>query len=383
MSGDVSAVGDAPEARLVALAELVRYHNRRYHELDDPEISDGDFDALVRELRSLAQAYPDVEFDNPLAVDVGGTASTLFAPVTHAEPMMSLDNAMTREEVEAWGARVARGLPDETVTYVCELKIDGLAMSIRYERGRYTQAATRGDGRVGEDVTANVATIAAVPRTLEVSAGTVPDVLEVRGEVYMPVASFERLNEAAAAAGTRPFVNPRNSAAGSLRQKDASITAQRDLSFWSYQLGAVDGGPSLTSHSESLAYLKSLGLPVNPETKTFTSLDEVLGHCKHWEEHRHDLGYEIDGVVIKVDDVDQRSRLGFTSRLRDGRSPTSSRPKSARRCCATSKCRSVGRAGRRHSPSSTQCSSAGRPSWRRRCTTRTRCAPRTCGSATR
>ena len=314
MSGDVSAVGDAPEARLVALAELVRYHNRRYHELDDPEISDGDFDALVRELRSLAQAYPDVEFDNPLAVDVGGTASTLFAPVTHAEPMMSLDNAMTREEVEAWGARVARGLPDETVTYVCELKIDGLAMSIRYERGRYTQAATRGDGRVGEDVTANVATIAAVPRTLEVSDGTVPNVVEVRGEVYMPVASFERLNEAAAAAGTRPFVNPRNSAAGSLRQKDASITAQRDLSFWSYQLGAVDGGPSLTSHSESLAYLKLLGLPVNPETKTFTSLDEVLGHCKHWEEHRHDLGYEIDGVVIKVDDVDQRSRLGFTSR---------------------------------------------------------------------
>ena len=153
---------EQPEAeRLVALAELVRYHNRRYHELDDPEISDGDFDALVRELRALAAANPDVEFDNPLTADVGGTASTLFAPVTHAVPMMSLDNAMTREELEAWGARVARGLPDETVTYVCELKIDGLAMSIRYERGRYKQAATRGDGRVGEDVTANVATIGA------------------------------------------------------------------------------------------------------------------------------------------------------------------------------------------------------------------------------
>ena len=229
--------------------------------------------------------------------------------------MMSLDNAMTREELEAWGARVARGLPDEAVTYVCELKIDGLAMSIRYERGRYKQAATRGDGRVGEDVTANVATIGAVPRKLTSPDGASPDVLEVRGEVYMPVASFERLNEAAEAAGTRPFVNPRNSAAGSLRQKDASITAQRDLAFWSYQLGAVEGGPALTQpHASRSTTSRSLGLPVNPETKTFTSLDDVLGHCKHWEEHRHDLGYEIDGVVVKVDDVDQRSRLGFTSR---------------------------------------------------------------------
>jgi DNA ligase (NAD+) len=298
----------------VALAELVRYHNQRYHELDDPEISDGDFDALVRELRALAEAHPDVEFDNPLAGDVGGTASMLFAPVTHAVPMMSLDNAMAREELEAWGARIARGLPDETVSYVCELKIDGLAMSIRYERGRYKQAATRGDGRVGEDVTANVATIGAVPKKLTSVDGQVPAVLEVRGEVYMPVASFERLNEAAAAAGTRQFVNPRNSAAGSLRQKDASITAQRDLAFWSYQLGAVEGGPELTSHSESLVYLRSLGLPVNPETKSFNSLDDVLGHCKHWEEHRHDLDYEIDGVVVKIDDEHQRSRLGFTSR---------------------------------------------------------------------
>jgi DNA ligase (NAD+) len=303
-----------PAARLVALAELVRYHNRRYHELDDPEISDGDFDALVRELRALAEQHPEVEFDNPLEGDVGGAVSTLFAPVTHAEPMMSLDNAMTREELEAWGARVARGLPSEAVRYVCELKIDGLAMSIRYERGRYRQAATRGDGRVGEDVTANVATIRAVPQRLKPTNGPLPAVLEVRGEVYMPVASFERLNEAAAAAGTRPFVNPRNSAAGSLRQKDPAITAQRDLAFWSYQLGAVEGGPQLTSHSASLDYLRALGFPVNPATRTFTSLDEVLGHCKHWEEHRHDLDYEIDGVVVKVDDVEQRSRLGFTSR---------------------------------------------------------------------
>jgi DNA ligase (NAD+) len=297
----------------VALAELVRYHNRRYHELDDPEISDADFDALVRELRALAAAHPEVDVDNPLDADVGGAPSALFAPVVHAVPMMSLDNAMTRGELEAWGTRVARGLPDEPVTYVCELKIDGLAMSIRYENGRYKHAATRGDGRVGEDVTANVATIRAVPRRLTSPDG-MPSVVEVRGEVYMPVASFERLNEAAAAVGGRQFVNPRNSAAGSLRQKDASITAQRDLSFWSYQLGAIEGGPPLTSHTESLDYLRALGLPVNPETKIFASLDDVLAHCKHWEEHRHDLDYEIDGVVVKVDDVEQRGRLGFTSR---------------------------------------------------------------------
>jgi DNA ligase (NAD+) len=310
---DVDAAGD-PAQRLVALAELVRYHNRMYHELDAPEISDGDFDALVRELRQLVAAHPDVEFDNPLEADVGGVPSMLFAPVVHAVPMMSLDNAMTREELEAWGARVARGLGDEAVTYVCELKIDGLAMSIRYEGGRYVQAATRGDGRVGEDVTANVATIGAVPRRLKSAGGSTPAVLEVRGEVYMPVASFERLNEAAAAAGTRPFVNPRNSAAGSLRQKDPRITAQRDLAFWSYQLGAVEAGPELASHTASIDYLRSLGLPVNPETKTFTSLDDVLGHCKHWEQHRHSLDYEIDGVVVKVDDEAQRAKLGFTSR---------------------------------------------------------------------
>ncbi len=208
-----------------------------------------------------------------------------------------------------------RDSPGETVAYVCELKIDGLAMSIRYERGRYKQAATRGDGRVGEDVTANVATISAVPRKLAPVQGGAPDVLEVRGEVYMPVASFERLNVAAEAAGTRLFVNPRNAAAGSLRQKDSSITAHRDLSFWSYQLGQVEGAPPFATHTASLEYLAALGLPVNPETKVFSTLDEVLAHCKHWEEHRHDARLR-----------DRRSRhqgrrrrasateLGFTSR---------------------------------------------------------------------
>ena len=245
----------------------------------------------------------------------GARPSALFAPVVHSVPMMSLDNAMSAEELAAWGQRVARGLPEETVQYVCELKIDGVAMSIRYEGGRYVQAATRGDGRVGEDVTANVATISAVPQTLAGPGATVvPEVLEVRGEVYLPVSSFDRMNEVAAAAGGRLFVNPRNAAAGSLRQKDASITAERDLSFWVYQLGEVVGPAPLARHTESLAFLRSLGFPVNPEVKVFESLDDVAAHCKHWEAHRHDLGYDIDGVVVKVDDVDQRARLGSTSR---------------------------------------------------------------------
>ena len=199
----------------------------------------------------------------------------------------------------------------------------------------------------------------------------------------MPVASFERLNEAAAAAGARLFVNPRNSAAGSLRQKDASITAQRDLSFWSYQLGAIEGGPPLTSHSQSLDYLRSLGLPVNPETKTFTTLDDVLGHCKHWEEHRHDLAYEIDGVVVKVDDLDQRSRLGFTSRAPRWAIAYKFPPEE--RTTLLHDIQVADRAHRAGDPVRRARAGVRRRLHRRRrrrCTTRTRCAPRTSAPAT-
>jgi DNA ligase (NAD+) len=306
---------DDVAARLATLSELVAYHNRRYYEQDDPEIPDGEYDALVRELRDLESRYPDLVTPDSPSQAVGGAPSALFAPVTHAVPMMSLDNAMSADELLAWGQRVAKGLPDEPVRFVCELKIDGLAVSIRYEHGRYVRAATRGDGRTGEDVTPNVATIGVVPKELPTDAGVeVPEVLEVRGEVYLPVPSFERMNEAAAAAGERLFVNPRNAAAGSLRQKDPAITAKRDLAFWSYQLGEVVGGPTLTTHTASLDLLRRLGFPVNPEITVFDTLEEVAAHCAHWEQHRHDLDYEIDGVVVKVDDVDQRARLGTTSR---------------------------------------------------------------------
>jgi len=308
---------DAPPdvaERVDALREQIRYHNRRYHELDDPEISDGDYDALVRELRSIEEQFPTVVTDDsPTRTVVGGAAvSAAFSPVVHAVPMMSLDNAMSEAELRAWGARAAKALAGVDHAFVCELKIDGLAMSLRYEGGRFVQAATRGDGRVGEDVTANVATIGVVPKHLP--KGKAPAVLEVRGEVYMPVSAFEALNARQLEAGQKVFVNPRNSAAGSLRQKDPHITASRELAMWCYQLGDVQGGPEFTTHHETLDFLTDLGFAVNPERRVVTSLEDVYAYCLSWQEHRHDLPYEIDGVVVKVDDLAQRTLLGVTSK---------------------------------------------------------------------
>ena len=300
-----------PVQRVEELRELIAYHNQRYYELDEPEVSDAEYDGLLLELKALEEQHPDLVVPDSPTQRVQGWAATTFSPVTHRVPMMSLDNAFDQVELAAWGARVARGLAGQQALYACELKIDGLAMSLRYERGRLVQAATRGDGQVGEDVTANVATIAVVPKRLPAGA---PDVLEVRGEVYMPVEAFEELNRRQEEAGQRRFVNPRNSAAGSLRQKDPSITASRELAFWAYQLGEVVGGPELTSHHQTLELLRDLGLPINPEVRVLDSLDAVESLCRRWEEHRHDLGYEIDGVVVKVDDLAQREALGFTSK---------------------------------------------------------------------
>jgi DNA ligase (NAD+) len=234
--------------------------------------------------------------------------------------MTSLDNAMDESELRAWGERVAKGLDGQPVRFVCELKIDGLAISIRYENGRMVQAATRGDGKVGEDVTANVATIRGLPSVIK----DAPEVLEVRGEIYMSTAAFQKMkaereaeNLERVANGRAPLsvpVNPRNAGAGSLRQKDSAITAQRDLSLWSYQLGEVVGGPEFTSHHSTLEYLQKYGFPVNPEITMLDSIDAVLQFCQTWQERRHELPYEIDGAVVKVDDLAQRELLGFTSR---------------------------------------------------------------------
>ncbi len=310
----MTAHGDdsvAPAHRVGELRALIAHHNERYHTLDDPEISDGDYDALVRELRQLEVDHPDLAADDSPTSSVGGAISATFSPVTHRVPMMSLDNAMDADELRAWADRVAKGLDGAAPTFVCELKFDGLAISLRYEDGSFVQAATRGDGRIGEDVTANVATIDDVPEELPPGA---PAVVEVRGEVYMTRSSFEQLNERALAAGEKAFVNPRNSAAGSLRQKDAAVTASRNLSFFSYQLGEVVGGPDFSSHVAMLDFAAGLGFSVNEHVRTFPTIDEVAAHCLYWQDHRHDLDYEIDGVVIKLDDTAQRERLGVTSR---------------------------------------------------------------------
>src|SRR3954453_10179282 len=302
--------GPDPAARAGGLRDLIEYHNKRYFELDEPEIADADYDALVRELRAIEEAHPDLRTPDSPTQRVGGAPSALFTPVEHRVPMMSLDNAFSFDELQAWGRRLERHI-EATSGFVCELKIDGVAMSLLYEAGRFTRAATRGDGRVGEDVTENVRTIGAVPDKLGAGA---PDVVEVRGEVYMPLPEFERLNKDQADSGLRLFANPRNACAGSLRQKDPSITASRKLSFWSYQVGDVQGGPTFATHWQTLEWLRSLGFPINPNIELRHGLDEVYAFCERWLRDRHTLGYEIDGVVVKVDDLAERRELGSTSK---------------------------------------------------------------------
>ncbi|MHB8681337.1 MAG: NAD-dependent DNA ligase LigA, partial [Acidimicrobiales bacterium] len=309
-------MSDPAAQRVEELRAQIVYHDRRYYELDSPEVPDADYDALVRELREIEERHPELITPDSPTQRVAGPPTLLFAPVRHAVPMMSLDNAMDLDELQAWAQRIAR-VDSEALgaDFVCELKIDGLAMSLTYENGRFTRAATRGDGVTGEDVTANVATITAVPEQLTwpKGLGPVPKLFEARGEVYMPVSAFEELNRRQLEAGQKTFANPRNSAAGSLRQKDPAVTASRELSMWTYQVGALQGGPTLSRHSEALDLLRRCRLPVNPEITVVHGIDEVFAFCTRWRDHRHDLDYEIDGVVVKVDDLGLQQRLGSTS----------------------------------------------------------------------
>ncbi|MEY3070444.1 MAG: NAD-dependent ligase LigA, partial [Actinomycetota bacterium] len=312
--------------RHAELRSLIAYHRERYFRDDSPEISDAEYDELDREIRELEFSYPELQSTDSPTQTLGSDVAETFSSVEHRVPMTSLDNAMDSGELLAWGERAAKGLSDDAVIqYACELKIDGLALSLRYENGVLVQAATRGDGRFGEDVTANVLTIDVVPKKLvSQSKAKIPSVLEVRGEVYLPIEAFEKLkaakeaeNVVRIAAGKKPDpvpVNPRNAGAGSLRQKDASVTAGRGLAFWSYQLGEVIGGPEFTSHHATLDFLQDLGFPVNPNIALVNSMDEVTAYCEKFQNERHQLPYEIDGVVIKLDDLDQREILGFTAR---------------------------------------------------------------------
>jgi DNA ligase (NAD+) len=307
------AVPPEIEARVAELRATIEHHNRAYHELDAPEIPDADYDALVRELRDLEDQFPELATVASVSQQVGSAPSPLFAPVTHRLPLLSLDNAFDPEELHAWGQRTARGLGEPgTIAFACEPKIDGFAVSLTYVDGRLATAATRGDGRVGEDVTATASTIEQIPDRLDLRSP--PALVEVRGEIYMPLAAFARLNERQIAAGARPFVNPRNAAAGSVRQKDPTVTASRELGLWTYHLGATEGAPRWTSHHETLEWLAEAGLPVNPEIRVVESLGDVEARVEELQRRRHDLDYEIDGVVVKVDDLRQRDELGFTSR---------------------------------------------------------------------
>jgi DNA ligase (NAD+) len=297
--------------RAQQLRELIEYHNEQYFVFDAPEVPDAEFDALVKELRALESANPELITPDSPTQRPGGRPVSTFSPVEHRVRMLSLDNAFSREELFAWGTRVAKLVP-KPLRYVAEPKLDGLAISLQYADGRFAVGATRGDGRTGEDVTENLRTLKAVPDRLK--GKRIPTQLEVRGEVFMPLAAFEDLNRRQEAAGERLFTNARNAAAGSLRQKDASVTASRDLVMFCYEVGEVVGGPKLRTHEETLAWLRELGFPVNPEIQAFDDLAEVYGFCEHMEAQRHGLGYDIDGVVAKVDDLGQRAEMGTTSR---------------------------------------------------------------------
>ncbi len=296
------------------LAEEVEEARWRYYVRDDPTLSDAEFDTRMRRLEELEEQVPDLRTPDSPTQKVGGAVSTEFTAVDHLERMESLDNAFSYEELEIWAARLRRdGIVDPA--YLCELKVDGLAINLLYEDGRLVRALTRGDGRTGEDVTPNVKTIDSIPHRLEASKEfPVPKLIEVRGEVFLPLEAFERLNASMSEAGKAMFANPRNAAAGSLRQKDPKVTATRDLGMVCHGIGAREGfEPKAQSHAYEA--LTAWGLPVSDQVRVVTSLEEVEAYVENAGEHRHSIvPYEIDGVVVKVDDVSLQRRLGSTSR---------------------------------------------------------------------
>jgi DNA ligase (NAD+) len=310
-----------PLTRIDQLRAEIRHHEERYYVHDSPEISDAEFDRLVRELERLEAEYPDLVTPDSPTQRVGGRPVEGFETVAHAQPMLSLDNAYSEEELRAFDERVRRGLGEtgaapESVTYVAELKIDGLSLALTYEDGRLLRGATRGDGVRGEEVTSNVRTIRAIPLALRNGPS---GRIEVRGEVYLPRKAFERVNREREEAGEPLFANPRNAAAGTMRNLDPKLVAKRGLSAFTYQL--VRGRPEgrsvqgATTHAEILESLQAWGLPVEPHWRRLTGIEQLVAFCRDWAEKRRDLQFETDGVVIKVDDLALRERLGTTSKF--------------------------------------------------------------------
>jgi DNA ligase (NAD+) len=296
-------------ARARELRDAIDFHSYRYHVLDDPEIADAEYDALMAELIAIEAEYPDLITASSPTQRVGAPPSDLFAPVEHRSRMLSLDNCFSLEELQAWGRRIERAI-NAPEAFVAELKMDGVAVNLIYEDGSLLKGATRGDGRIGEDITGNLKTVRAVPLRLR---GKFPKILEVRGEVYMQTDDFEKLNVKLGEQDHKTFSNPRNAAAGSLRQKDPSVTAQRTLSLICHGVGYVEG-TSFKSHWESLEAIRGFGLRTNPQNKRLKNLDEVHDFCSYWHEHRHDVPYEIDGVVVKIDSLAEQQELGWTAK---------------------------------------------------------------------
>jgi DNA ligase (NAD+) len=298
------------EQRAAELRDVLDYHLYRYHVLDDPEVTDAEYDVIYDELVRLEEANPDLVTKDSPTQRVGAPPSDKFQKVEHPSPMGSLEKVTTGEAVEKWHQDVCKRLGTSDVAYVTEPKIDGLSINLIYEDGVFVRGATRGDGRRGEDVTVNLRTIKPISMRMQLAAGeTPPPLLEVRGEVYLPLSGFNELNERLVAEGKKPTPNPRNAAAGSLRQKDSSITASRPLSIWIHGLGEREGLPA-TGHWEALQWLREHGFRTNPYAEHHDTVESVAAACREWEQRRIELDYEIDGIVIKVDSFDQQRRLG-------------------------------------------------------------------------
>src|SRR6267143_1759719 len=298
--------------RIMELREQIRHHDYLYYAESRPEVSDAEYDALMRELRALEAEFPDLVTADSPTQRIGGTPTDLFKPVEHHVAMLSLDNAMAAEDLVEFEARLRRALPGIAPAYVCEPKIDGLGVALVYERGRFVRGATRGDGRIGEDITANLGTIRSIPKVLKPGPLASTELLEVRGEVFMPREEFARLNRTLEEAGTPTFANPSNAAAGAVRQKDPAVTARRPLDIFVYHLSRA-GSLGFGSHWDVLEALRAAGFKTNPRAQRCANRAAVIACCEKLETDRDALGYDADGVVVKVDALDHQRRLGSTT----------------------------------------------------------------------
>jgi DNA ligase (NAD+) len=300
---------EAVAQRAEEVRRQLEYHGHRYYVLDDPEISDAEYDELLNELRAIEAEHPELLTPDSPTQRVGGKPLDKFQPVKHLQPMLSLANARNADELRAWEARVRKLSGRDDIEYVTEPKIDGLAISLVYENGAFVRGATRGDGEIGEDVTQNLKTIKSIPLRIN----DAPRLLEVRGEIYLPLEAFAKLNEQRAAAGEPTFANPRNSAAGSIRQLDPALAAQRPLQMWSYSVGAVDG-IVFERQYDTLQWLRERGFRVNPDVAVHSGTEDVIAACLEWEQRREQLDYDIDGVVVKVNELALQRSLGVVGR---------------------------------------------------------------------